>query len=85
MFKFAAKLIKNSSQVISSNNMDNTNIIIDEMVDKIYNERYNNEGYIYCIYNEIYQYCGENVYKFGMSKDVKQRLCGYTTPYIHDC
>jgi len=43
------------------------------------------EGKLYCLYNEVYKFYGENVYKLGNSKDIKSRLNGYTTSYIKPC
>ena len=40
------------------------------------------DGYIYIVYNEVYQHYGINVFKIGKSKDVIARLNGYTTSYI---
>ena len=40
------------------------------------------DGYIYIVYNEVYQHYGVNVFKIGKSKDVIARLSGYTTSYI---
>ena len=42
----------------------------------------NESGYIYILYNEMYKYYGDNVFKVGKSKDVIQRMSGYTTSYI---
>jgi len=42
-------------------------------------------GKLYCLYNEMYQFYGDNVYKLGNSKDIESRLNGYTTSYIKPC
>ena len=42
-------------------------------------------GYIYCLYNEMFNYYGENVYKLGKTIDINNRMCGYTTTYIKPC
>ena len=39
-------------------------------------------GYIYIIYSEMYNHHGENVFKVGKSKDVINRMSGYTTSYV---
>ena len=39
-------------------------------------------GYIYIIYNEMYNFYGDNVYKIGKSYDIYKRISGYTTSYI---
>ena len=31
------------------------------------------DGYLYCIYNEMYEYYGKHVYKLGETKDFKNR------------
>ena len=41
-----------------------------------------NEGYIYILYNEVFQHYGDNVFKVGRAKDVIKRLQSYTTPYL---
>ena len=40
------------------------------------------KGKLYCIYNEMYKYHGDDVYKLGNSGDVDKRIQGYTTSYI---
>lgn len=40
------------------------------------------KGHVYCLYNEVYEHYGSNVYKLGKSQDVNQRLKSYTTSYI---
>ena len=40
------------------------------------------DGYIYIVYNEVYQHYGDNVFKLGKSKDVIARLKGYITSYV---
>ena len=41
-----------------------------------------NEGYIYILYNEVFQHYGDDVFKVGRAKDVIKRLQSYTTPYL---
>ena len=42
----------------------------------------NNEvGYLYCIYNKMYDIYGENIFKLGNMKN-KNRMNGYVTSYI---
>src|SRR5438876_6894136 len=75
------KLIKENSK-----NIIFINEIIDDLSKEIYKYNIKNggKGYIYCLYNEVYKYYGENVYKLGMSNDVQKRLNGYTTVYIEE-
>ena len=40
------------------------------------------KGIIYCLHNKMYEMYGENVYKLGMTSNIKKRLTGYTTSYI---
>ena len=47
-----------------------------------YVETIETEGYLYCMYNEMYEYYGEHVYKLGETKEFKNRQCGYTTSYV---
>ena len=42
----------------------------------------NTSGKLYCLYNKVFDYYGQNVYKIGMAKNVENRLNGYTTSYI---
>jgi len=42
-------------------------------------------GYIYILYNEVYNYYGDNVFKIGKTNNIEQRLTGYTTSYIKSC
>ena len=44
-----------------------------------------NSGCIYILYNEVYNYYGDNVYKIGKTKDIYKRLSAYTTSYIKPC
>ena len=39
-------------------------------------------GHIYVIYNEVFSYYGENVFKIGKTRDIGQRVNGYVTSYI---
>lgn len=59
---------------------------IDKLANDIYEYDINNgkKGYIYCLYNEVYQHYGKDVYKLGMTKNIKKRLTGYTTAYLYD-
>lgn len=47
------------------------------------NNKQNNSysGYLYCIYNKMYDVYGENIYKLGNMKN-KNRMNSYVTPYI---
>ena len=40
------------------------------------------EGHIYIIFNEVFNYYGDNVFKLGKAMDIEKRLSGYTTSYI---
>ena len=40
------------------------------------------KGYIYCLYNEMFNFYGKNVYKLGETNNIKKRLNSYTTNYI---
>ena len=39
-------------------------------------------GYIYILYNEVYQHYGDNVFKLGKAKDVISSFSTYNTYYI---
>jgi hypothetical protein len=56
---------------------------IDEIVNSIYKYdlQIGKKGFIYCLYNEIYE---KDTYKLGLSKDPKSRLGSYTTAYPTD-
>lgn len=40
-----------------------------------------NQGFLYCLHNEIFKFYGEDLYKCGNSVDTDKRLCQYTTSY----
>lgn len=56
------------------------NIKIEIAKHLIYNDQ--QDGYIYCIHNDMYKYYGENVYKLGKTENMQNRLNGYKTAYI---
>ena len=74
---------------IIQNNINNKNKI-DEILENLakeiykYNLKNGDKGYIYCLYNVVFKYYGEDVYKLGKSNDVIKRLSGYTTSYLED-
>lgn len=45
----------------------------------------NTEGYLYILYNIVFIFYGENVYKLGKTMNMEKRLLGYTTSYLHPC
>ncbi|ARF12627.1 hypothetical protein Klosneuvirus_10_6 [Klosneuvirus KNV1] len=45
-------------------------------------EQTNEQGYLYCLYNEMFNYYGPNVYKIGCTVDYDKRKNSYVTPYI---
>ena len=40
-------------------------------------------GYLYCLYNKVYDTYGNSVYKLGKSINVKRRLGSYSTSYLN--
>ena len=42
-------------------------------------------GFIYILYNEVFNYYGENVFKIGKTNNIEHRLKAYTTSYIKPC
>ena len=40
-------------------------------------------GFIYILYNKMYQACGEYIFKIGKTKDITRRLNDYTTCYLY--
>ena len=40
-----------------------------------------NQGFLYCLFNEIFKFYGDDLYKCGNSVDTDKRLCQYTTSY----
>lgn len=42
-------------------------------------------GYLYCLFNEMYKYYGDNVKKCGNSENPEKRTLQYTTGYIEPC
>ena len=45
-------------------------------------ENNNKTGYLYCLFNEMFKYYGNNFFKLGGTKDMDQRSISYTTPYL---
>lgn len=43
------------------------------------------EGILYCIWNEMYQYYGNSIYKCGQCIKMDGRLLNYCTPYLKPC
>lgn len=60
---------------------------IDSLVKSIYEYDFFNgtKGKLYCMYTEAFNYYGENVYKLGMTQDIKHRMCCYATNFLDDC
>ena len=50
-----------------------------------YYSNYNDEGYIYCLYNSVYEHYGSDVYKLGCTISPKKRIAGYATSYLEPC
>ena len=40
-------------------------------------------GYLYCLFNVMFLYHGDDVYKLGCCMDIETRLKGYITPYMY--
>lgn len=60
--------------------IDNSELIIEAY--RILCEYKHDDGYLYCMYNEVYEIYGKNVYKLGCTNDLVKRLESYVTPYI---
>lgn len=45
----------------------------------------NDEGYLYCMWNPIFEFYGDNTYKLGCAKDVDKRIASYSTSYPDPC
>ena len=56
----------------------NKNVI---MLNDLYDFYKPNQGFLYCLYNEIFKFYGDDLYKCGNSVDTDKRLCQYTTSY----
>ncbi|AYV82821.1 MAG: superfamily II helicase [Hyperionvirus sp.] len=50
-----------------------------------YNSRISDTGYLYCLYNEVYQFYGLNVFKIGCAGNVEHRIKVYNTSFITKC
>ena len=74
------KKTNNILEIIKKLDLNNENII-EEIIKKWIPE----EGSLYCLYNEMFNYYGDNIYKLGCSKNPETRLCGYTTSFIKPC
>ena len=65
-------LILSSPSINNSTTMENT-----------LEETANSEpGYIYVMYNEMFKFYGDDIYKIGKSKDIAKRMTSYTTSYV---
>lgn len=42
----------------------------------------NYPGYLYILHNECYKYYGKDFFKLGRTKDPRQRMNGYRTPFV---
>ena len=42
-------------------------------------------GYLYCLSNEMFEIYGADVYKLGMTNNMKKRMTAYVTPYLEPC
>lgn len=42
------------------------------------------KGYIYVLFNQMYKYYGENIYKIGETENCGKRIYDYSTPYIEN-
>lgn len=62
-------------------------LCVNDFVEYMVNGQYinDNEGYLYCLYNEVFVHYGNDVYKLGMSKNIQKRLMQYVTSYIKPC
>jgi hypothetical protein len=78
-------------QLLSVNIKHMTDDKLENYVDRlsvlIYKNKFNEgkTGTIYCLYNNVYQFYGDYVYKLGCTNDIDKRLCTYTTNYIDKC
>ena len=74
---------KNESDIVQnfiSEEYNILDIINKNIIKEIYKNM--NEGYIYCLYNSMFDSYGKNIYKLGCTNNIKKRICGYITSYI---
>ena len=69
---------------ISKNNLNTQVDFVNHLLKKFINKNYNNNGYLYCLFNEMFKYYGDDVYKLGYCNNIEQRKKGYTTSYIKE-
>lgn len=55
-----------------------TNNLLRNFIDQIYKKK----GYLYCLFNEVYQFYGKNVFKLGCCTDIDKRMVSYITSYV---
>ena len=74
---------KNESDIIQ-NFINEEHNILDIINKNIIKEIYKNmsEGYIYCLYNSMFDLYGKNIYKLGCTNNIKKRISMYVTSYI---
>jgi hypothetical protein len=80
--KFADILGKQITPILDDDVKLNT--IIHNICIKIYKYdiQHGTPGYIYILYNNMFDHFGNNVYKVGETIDINNRIKGYTTCYI---
>lgn len=62
--------------IVSINDTSKINEFIEKISKNIYDYKlhYGNKGYLYCLVNEMFKHYGNDVYKLGMTKNIKTRL-----------
>lgn len=81
-----SEILENLVKIKSYNNQ---NHIIEDITnyfdEKMHEEAKLDEGcfgHLYCLFNEMFNYYGDNVYKLGKTINLKKRKEQYVTPYI---
>jgi hypothetical protein len=70
--------------LIYDNNLK-TSTDIERYLLTLYINTYYKKGYLYCLYNVMFNHYGENVYKLGCSHCPNKRLKSYVTTYLDGC
>jgi hypothetical protein len=72
------KISNSNIKLILEYYFKNKNVIT---LNNLYDFYQPNQGFLYCLFYEIFKFYGDDLYKCGNSVDTDKRLCQYTTSY----
>lgn len=77
------QIYNNILNIIKNKVAPNISKLIEILFFDFVNKEYG-DGYIYCMYNDVFKSYGENVYKIGRAENIENRFKSYCTPYLDD-